>query len=312
MISPLKILSHFPRSRLARLESAVAGIEIIEVGEDGAVGDGIEGEILLTRPWGTPNLGELLRRGVRWIHTVGTGVDRFPLAEVGDRLLTCSRGASAIPIAEWIVTMMLAYEKRLPEVWLSEPPARWSVGAHLGSLDGRVLGLVGLGSIALGVARRVEPFGMRILACRRTNAPSPRPAIEIVPFEEVARQADHLVVAAPATPATRRLLDERAFALLKPGVHLVNVARGSLIDHDALHTALDSGRVACASLDTVDPEPVPAGHWLYAHPSVRLSPHVSWSMPKAMDAFLDIFIDNLGRYRRGDELYGRVDLVEGY
>ncbi len=308
----LKVLSHFPRARLSRLEAEVPDIEIIEVGEDGPVDGGIEGDVLLTRPWGTPNMSALLERGVRWIHTVGTGVDRFPLGDVGDRILTCSRGASATPIAEWIVTMMLAYEKRLPGVWLSEPPEKWSVGADLGSLDGRVLGLVGLGSIGLGVARRVEPFGMSVVACRRTNAPSPLPSIEIAGFGDVLERADHLVIAAPATAATKRLLDAEAFARMKTGVHLVNIARGSLIDNDALRSALDSGWVACASLDTVDPEPVPAGHWLYDHASVRLSPHVSWSMPNAMDAFLGIFIDNVGRYRRGEDLFGVVDLVEGY
>ncbi len=308
----LKVLSHFPRSRLARLESEVPDIEIVEVGEDGGVAADIVGEILLTRPWGTPNMSELLDRGVRWIHTVGTGVDRFPLGEVGDRQLTCSRGASATPIAEWIVTMMLAYEKRLPGVWLSEPPEKWSLGGELGSLEGRVLGLVGLGSIGLGVARRAEPFGMKAVACRRTDAPSPMSTIEIASFDDVITRADHLVIAAPATAATNQLLDAEAFSRVKPGVHLVNIARGSLIDHDALRVALDSGRIACASLDTVDPEPVPAGHWLYDHPSVRLSPHVSWSMPNALDAFLGIFIDNVGRYRRGEELYGVVDIAEGY
>jgi len=257
-------------------------------------------------------MAELLRRGVRWVHTIGTGVDRFPLDQVGDRILTCSRGASAVPIAEWIVTMMLAFEKRLPGVWVSEPPERWSLGADLGSLHGRVLGLVGLGSIGLGVARRVEPFGMRIVACRRTTAPAPTPGVEIASFEQVLARADHLVVAAPATPATRHLLGERAFTALKPGAHVVNVARGSLIDQEALRRALDSGRVARASLDTVDPEPLPAGHWLYAHPRVRLSPHVSWSMPDAMDAFRAIFIENVRRYRRGEDLYGLVDVGEGY
>ncbi|MDG2308253.1 MAG: NAD(P)-dependent oxidoreductase [Candidatus Binatia bacterium] len=312
MSAPLKILSHFPRSRLTRLEADVADIEIIEVDTEGDVAQGIEGEVLLTRPWGTPNMSELLRRGVRWVHTVGTGVDRFPMDEIGDRILTCSRGASATPISEWIVTMMLAYEKRLPEVWLSEPPEAWSVGGDLGSLDGRVLGLVGLGSIGLGVARRVEAFGMRTIACRRKNAPSPMPGIEITSFEDVIERADHLVIAAPATKATKQLLDAEAFSRVKAGVHLVNIARGSLIDHDALRAALDSGRIARASLDTVDPEPVPMGHWLYEHPSVRLSPHVSWSMPNVLDSFLGIFADNVGRYRRGEELHGVVDLVEGY
>lgn len=312
MTAPLRILAHFPLSRLGKLQGALADIEIVPVSEDGPVADDVRGEVLLTRPWGTPNMSDLLRCGVRWVHTIGTGVDRFPLDEVGERILTCSRGASATPIAEWVVTMMLAFEKRLPEVWLSEPPEEWSLGGNLGSLEGRTLGLVGLGSIGLGIARRVEPFGMKIVACRRTTAPAPLPSIEIASFDEVIERADHLVVAAPATAATKKLLDATAFSRLKKGVHFVNIARGSLVDHEALRSALDDGRIARASLDTVDPEPVPAGHWLYDHASVRLSPHVSWSMPNALDAFLEIFIDNVGRYRRGEDLYGVVNLAEGY
>src|SRR5207344_198158 len=111
---------------------------------------------------------------------------------------------------------------------------------------------------------------------------------------------DHLVLAVPATPNTQRLLDADAFARVKPGVHLVNTARGALVDQDALRVALDDGRVAMATLDTVDPEPLPAGHWLYSHPKVRLSAHVSWASPSGMARTLEIFVDNLTRYAAGE------------
>jgi phosphoglycerate dehydrogenase-like enzyme len=92
----------------------------------------------------------------------------------------------------------------------------------------------------------------------------------------------------------------------------VNIARGALVDHDALRVALDDGRVAMATLDTVEPEPVPEGHWLYTHPQVRLSAHVSWYTPDLQRAALDIFIDNLGRFARGAPLREVVDPDEGY
>jgi phosphoglycerate dehydrogenase-like enzyme len=124
--------------------------------------------------------------------------------------------------------------------------------------------------------------------------------------------ADHLVVAAPATSATERLLDAGAFAAVKRGVHLVNIARGSLIDQDALRGALDDGRVARASLDVADPEPVPAGHWLYEHPDVRLTAHISWSAPGTFDNLTGYFLDNLDRYLADEPLEGVVDISEGY
>ena len=101
-------------------------------------------------------------------------------------------------------------------------------------------------------------------------------------------------------------------ALTKPGVHLVNVARAGLIDQDALQPLLDCGHIASASLDVVDPEPLPAGHWLYAHPRVRLSPHVSWSAPGMVERMLAVFLRNLEAFAQGRPLEGVVDVVAGY
>lgn len=312
MSDPPRILSHVPITLPSKKEGGLADCEVVVVPADGPIDVSAWGEVLLTLPWGTPNMAEVVGRGVRWIHTLGTGVDRFPFEVVGDRLLTCSRGASGGPISEWIVAMMLAFEKRLPEMWVEEAPERWNIGYDVGTLRGRTLGLVGFGAIGRAVARLVEPFGMQVVACRRRALPAAVPGVTLTSFDEVLARADHLVLAAPATPATKGLLDDAAFSRLKGGVHVINVARGSLIDQDALRRALDAGRVARASLDTVDPEPLPAGHWLYTHPSARVSPHVSWTMPDAIGAFFEIFEENLVRYRRGEPLEGLVDPSQGY
>jgi phosphoglycerate dehydrogenase-like enzyme len=254
----------------------------------------------------------VVARGVRWVHAYGTGVNDFPFAALGGRPLTCSRGASAIPIAEWVMAVLLAAEKQLPQSWISQPPKHWSI-ASLGGLHGRTLALVGLGGIGEAVARRALPFGMRVRALRRQQAPSPVPGVEIVrTLPELVADADHLVLAAPATAATRHLVDEAALALAKPGLHLVNVARGELVDQEALRRALDDGRVALASLDVMHPEPLPAGHWLYSHPRVRLSAHVSWSMPGAFDLLIEPFLENLRRFRDGEPLLHQVDVELGY
>jgi len=120
------------------------------------------------------------------------------------------------------------------------------------------------------------------------------------------------VLAAPATDRTRDLLDVDAFSRVKPGVHLVNIARGSLVDQDALREALDDGRVALATLDTAAPEPLPEGHWLYAHPAVRVSAHVSWASPAGLDPAIELFIQNLLRKVSGEPLLHVVDPAEGY
>jgi phosphoglycerate dehydrogenase-like enzyme len=253
----------------------------------------------------------VLERGVRWVHAYGTGVNAFPLHELRGIPLSCSRGASAISISEWVMAMLLAAEKRLPESWIHEPPKVWNI-FDLGGLYGRTLGLFGLGGIAQAIAQRALAFGMTVIAHRRTSQPSPIAGVELVDFDALLARSDHLVIAAPATRETHHVIGRAALARVKRGVHLVNIARGGLVDQDALRAALDDGRVAMATLDTVEPEPVPAGHWLYTHPQVRLSAHVSWYTPDLQRAALDIFIDNLGRFARGAPLREVVDPDEGY
>jgi len=307
----LRVLSHLPAERLARAAQELPWIDIVPVPSEGDLPAEASGEVLVTFAWGSPNMAQVVERGVRWVHTIGTGVDRFPFAALGDRVLTCARGASAVPIAEWVLAVMLAFEKRLPASWIAERAA-WR-RFELGGLGGRTLGLFGLGSIGAAVAARALPFGMRVRAVRRTARSSPIEGVELVgDLGELLGSADHLVLALPSTPATRHAIDAAALASVKRGVHLVNVSRGTLVDQDALRAALDDGRVACASLDTVDPEPLPEGHWLYTHPQVRLSPHVSWSMPGALEVFVDSLIDNLRRWRAGEPLTGVVDVREGY
>ena len=310
----MRILVHLGDSFAEQIAAACPGVEAIVVPTADPVDPGLRGDALLTLPWGTPNLAELLATtGVSWVHTVGTGVDRFPLAAVGDRLLTCSRGASAIPIAEWVLAQMLAFEKDLPGAWLRAFPTSWNFHPTMGGLYGKTLGLVGIGGIGGAVAERALPFGMRVRAFRRSAAPSPIAGVELAPsLADLVATADHLVLVAPATAETRGIIGDAALGAVKPGVHLVNVARGSLVDEAALRRALDDDRVALASLDAVEPEPLPEGHWMYAHPRVHVSAHVSWNGPGGEDVLVGKFIANLRRRLRGQPLEGVVDVAAGY
>ncbi|MCZ6784439.1 MAG: NAD(P)-dependent oxidoreductase [Proteobacteria bacterium] len=306
-----RVLSHVPLGLLKRIAEELPDVELEAVPEEGAIASNVEGDVLLTQAWGSPNLGDVVARGVRWVHAYGTGVNAFPFHELGGRPLTCSRGASAIPISEWVLAVMLAAEKKIPESWGVESPEQWNI-ASLGGLYERTLGLIGIGGIGQAVATRALAFGMRVLAHRRTAAPSPVPGVEIVDLAALLAASDHLVIAAPVTDESRQLLNRETLARVKPGVHLVNVARGELVDQDALREALDDGRVGLASLDVVHPEPLPEGHWLYGHPRVRLSPHTSWSGPGALDRLIEPFIENLQRDRKGEPLLHLVDIELGY
>jgi phosphoglycerate dehydrogenase-like enzyme len=309
----MKVLCQIREALATRVADAVPEIELVRIPLKGELPAGLEGEVLLTYPWASANLRQVLARGVRWIHALGTGVDAFPFHLLSGQILTCSRGGSAIPIAEWVLATMLALEKHLPDSWIHTLPTNGWSRAALGTLHGKTLGLIGFGGIGRAVAQRALPFGMQVQAYRRSSAPSDIGGVAIVrSLPQLVASSDHVVIAAPATPATRHLLNRDAFAAIKPGAHLVNIARGALVDQDALRAALDDGRVAMASLDAVEPEPLPEGHWMYTHPRVRLSPHISWSMPGAADLLIDAFVDNLRRYQAGEPLTGVIDVAAGY
>ena len=312
----LRILSHVGRLEAITLPPEIAErVEIVPIPMEGDLGDGVEGEVLLSTPTAVPNLADALSRGVRWVHLIGTGIDQFPVELIGpDRVLTNSRGLSAVPISEWVLACMLAFEKRLPDAWIHEAPERWNIPASpLGTLNGKTLALLGMGGIGSAVAVRALPFGMTVKAMRRSDAPSPVEGVEMVSsVTELVADADHVVLVAPLTDATRGIVDRDVLAAMKPSVHLVNIARGPLVVQDDLRAALDDGTVARATLDTTDPEPLPAGHWLYEHPKVRLSPHTSWSFPGAFPAMFEMFAENLGRYLDGRPLLSVVDPADGY
>ena len=147
----LTVLSHFPIGMLGALEQDFPDVKFLEVPAEGEVPADVQGDVLLTFMDGRPNLPAVVEKGVRWIHAIGTGVDAFPLEAVGQRILTCARGASATPISEWTLAMILAFEKQVPEAWVNSAPERWS-WRELGTLEGKTLGLVGLGGIGCAIA----------------------------------------------------------------------------------------------------------------------------------------------------------------
>jgi phosphoglycerate dehydrogenase-like enzyme len=260
-------------------------------------------------------LGWLDATGVQWVQLSGTGVDNVaPAVFDNDRVVTCARGAGAVPISEWVLAAILAWAKRMPETFLSAPPKYWNFpNPALDRVEGSTLALVGMGGIGEAIATRALAFGMEVRALRRTDAPSPVEGVRMVrSLDDLLPGAAHVVLAAPSTAKTRHLLDAAAFAKMTPGVHLVNIARGALVDQDALRVALDDRTVAQATLDTVTPEPLPEGHWLYSHPKVRMAAHISWYTPQLQAAAIDILIDNVGRFLRGEPLLHVVDRDEGY
>ena len=123
----LQVLTHVPSGILARVGESFPSVTLREIPEEGELPDDVRGEVLLTQAWGSLNAARVMERGVRWVHAYGTGVNAFPFGTLGECPLTCSRGASAIPISEWVLAVMLAEEKQLPDAWVQEPPGSGTV-----------------------------------------------------------------------------------------------------------------------------------------------------------------------------------------
>jgi phosphoglycerate dehydrogenase-like enzyme len=251
-------------------------------------------------PWATDLL---------WVHTRPTGVDEAPEWMFDVPHFTVSRGAASIAIAEYVLAAILDFEKRLRDVRTTSR-AEWS-GRDVGSLAGLSIGIVGLGEIGRAVAKLANAFSMTVRAVRRRAEPLPR--VELVSFEDLCALSEHLVLCAPLTDETRSLLDERAFAMCRPGLHLINVARGALIVPDALRNALD-GPVARATLDVWLEEPPPEGHWIYGHPRVLLTPHCSSTGPSTVARLQEILEMNLTAWLAGNpaDMFGRVSRLARY
>ncbi|WP_394208650.1 D-isomer specific 2-hydroxyacid dehydrogenase family protein [Pseudomonas putida] len=248
---------------------------------------------------------------LRWVQVVSSGIDFYPDWVFQGPPVTSGRGANAEQVAEFALALVFAAAKQLPGLWVKD--ADWRL-TPLAPVRGRTLGIFGFGSIGQSLARKANALGMPVLALNRPGQPIAEvPGVQRVDsLQQLFAGSDHLVIAAPLTPATRGLIDRQVLAQAKPGLHLINIARGGLLDQGALLEALDNGLIGRASLDVTDPEPLPAGHPLYQHPRVFLSPHTSAISEDGYPALLDAFLDNFARYREQAPLHNLVDTLRGY
>ncbi|MFM0739636.1 D-isomer specific 2-hydroxyacid dehydrogenase family protein [Paraburkholderia xenovorans] len=250
--------------------------------------------------------------GLRWVQLGSSGIDFYPRWFFDGPPVTTARGTASHAIAEFVLAAIFAHAKRLDEIWIHDAQ-QWKM-SPLATVQGSTVGIFGFGSIGQAVAQKALALGARVVAVRRQA--STKPPVDgvsvVADLGELVRQTDHLVLAAPATEATRHVVNRALLQHAKPGLHLINVARGSLIDDDALLDALDHGLIGAASLDVTEPEPLPAGHRFYTHPRVRLSPHTSAIGPQNTIELARKFVRNFSAFSTGAELEDRVDIRQGY
>ncbi|HEX2221851.1 MAG TPA: D-2-hydroxyacid dehydrogenase [Candidatus Limnocylindria bacterium] len=308
--------------QLDRINS-LDGVRCVALSPDGRIHGGEEdlarAEVLLRGGIAAATFDHLLARapGLRWVHSVSAGVERVVTPQARSRgvIVTNARGVFSRPIAEYIVMMILALARRLPQLLELQRERTWQPlrGRELAELT---VGIIGYGSIGREVARLLAPFEARVLATRRhPERGSAEPNVEVLGadrLDDLLRAADVIVVAAPLTDATAGLIGARELQDMREDAWLINVARGRLVDEFALRRALEAGWIGGAVLDVFNDEPLPPDSPLYETPNLIATPHTSWASDRVIDRSIDLFIENLRRYRAGEPLRNVVDLDAGY
>jgi phosphoglycerate dehydrogenase-like enzyme len=234
----------------------------------------VDGLYHYATPLPTTTLDGVERLTVIARHGVGLDYLDVPACTARGIAVTITPNGVTRPMASAAVTLVLALAHRLTDRDRALHEADWDAGRFLPrgtGLSGRTLGVIGYGRIGRDVVRLLEPWGMHVLVAQRT--PVADEGVTYVPLDELLGEADVVVVACPLTDETRGLLDRRRLSLMKPTAFLVNVARGALVDQEALVEALLEERLAGAGLDVVDPEPLPADDPLLSLPNVVGAPH---------------------------------------
>ncbi len=261
------------------------------------------------------DMAEAARRAVnlKWLNSIYAGLDHMPLSLLHERgvVVTNGAGINAITIAEYVVMGMLTVAKGYREVvhaqarheWLMDSPGKRE-------LFGSKALLLGMGAIGRLIAERLAPFGVEVTKVRRTPGPD-----TLAPDQWRARlgEFDWVILAVPATPETDGMIGAAELAAMKGDAVLVNIARGQVVDQDALVEALKAGRIHSAFLDVTTPEPLPPEHPLWDLPNAHVTMHLSGrAQDKMFVRAVERFLVNLERYRQGEPLEPVMDLTLGY
>ncbi len=257
-----------------------------------------------------------------WIHTTSAGVDHL-LAQLGERsdqiVVTNSRAVHGPAIADHVFAMLLGLTRNLPTYLEAQRTGRWvrddNAGLPAVALQGRTLLVVGLGGIGTEIGRRGAGFGMRVIGTRRSDDPAPDFVERVGKPNELLSmlpEADVVAIAVPLTPETEHMFDAAAFAAMKPGSYLINIARGKVVETGALLDALSSGRLAGAGLDVTDPEPLPSDHPLWKQANVIITPHMASLGALTVERGAALYRENLRRFAAGEPLLNVVDKAAGY
>ena len=264
---------------------------------------------------------------LRWLQYPGAGVDGLRpsgLLDQQDRVqITTASGIHATTISEYVFGSMLMFNWNWPQMVRLQDGHVWARSSgwyHLGGreLEGATLGVVGVGSIGRRIAQLGRAFGMRVLGMRRSFTQRGETDSDLEQsypperLQEMLGQCDYVVLCVPLTADTEHLIGEAELRAMKNDAYLVNIARGHVIDEQALVRALREGWIGGAGLDVAEVEPLPSNSPLYGMPNVIITPHVAGLSIHYDQRLTRLFAENLRRYRAGEPLFNRFDPARGY
>jgi len=261
---------------------------------------------------------------LRWIHSPTAAVHQFQFPQLieSDVVLTNSTEVHGPVVAEHVIALIFALAKKIPQaailqqkhVWGQEP--MWIQRPHMREVAGATLGLIGVGSIGRRVAQMASALGMRVIAVREHVEKGSPEGVEKVfaasQIDDLVRQSDYVVLAAPLIAATEKLINAERLAVMKPEACLINVGRGPLVDESALLDALRARRIGGAALDVFDREPLPSDSPLWGLDNLLITPHTAGLTEKLWDRQYEHFSANLRRYFSHVPLQYVVDKRRGY
>jgi len=255
---------------------------------------------------------------LKWVQVMSAGVDRFLDDEFRQSsvIMTSVSGMHATPIGEIVLELMLMFAKQAPLCFQLKQEKQWKRFMPT-VLRSKTVGIVGLGNIGREVARLAKAFGMRVVATRRSAKRVMRAkGIDILlPREQLPRllsESDFVVLSLPFTSETNKLIGEEELRAMKPTAYLINIARGNIVDEEALIRALDEHWIAGAGLDVFATEPLPADSCLWESPNVIFSPHIAGGMEDYNIRATELFCENLRHYLSGENLLNVIDKKKGY
>ncbi len=263
-------------------------------------------------------------RALKWLQLTSAGVDSLAdhqVVRAAGVTVTTASGIHAATISEYVVGAMISFAKNFTKSLRSQDERTWQPYWPL-ELEDATVGIIGLGAIGGRTAEVCRAMRMRVLAMRRScdrrmsGEEAGQPAVsEMFPpadLHALLAESDYVVLALPLTAETAGVIGEAELAVMKPNAVIVNIARGRVIDQDALIQALRQGRIAGAALDVTTPEPLPSDHELWGVPNVMITPHISGGTPRYMERAIGLFCDNLRQYADGEPLRNVVDPSRGY